>query len=122
MKKFVLSLTLFRVFAGPIIFFLALFYDAYLIALLLFLVASFSDFLDGKLARSYSVESTLGAILDPIADKILILFSLFTITLITKDPFVGGISVLMLAREFWVSGLREYSGQSYKVNATKVTF
>lgn len=122
MKNFVLFLTLFRVFAGPLIFFLALIYDAYLLALLLFLVASISDFFDGKLARSYSVESALGAILDPIADKILILFALFTITFITKDPFVGGMSVLMLAREFWVSGLREYAGQSFKVDATKVTF
>ena len=122
MKKFVLSLTLFRICAGPMIFTLALIFNAYLLALLFFLAASFSDFLDGKLARDYNVESSLGATLDPIADKILILFALFTITLITKDIFIGAMSVLILTREFWVSALREYSAKKSLKNATKVTF
>lgn len=122
MKKLVLSLTVFRIFAGLLVFTLALIYDAYLLALLLFLAASISDFLDGKLARSYSVESSLGATLDPIADKILILFALFTITLITKDIFVGAMSALILTREFWVSALREHTAQNGLKNITKVTF
>lgn len=122
MKKFVLSLTLFRIFSGPMIFTLALIFDAYLLALLFFLVASVSDFLDGKLARVYNVESSLGATLDPIADKILILFALFTMTLITQDIFIGAMSVLILTREFWVSALREHSAQNSFQNATKVTF
>ena len=122
MKKFVLSLTLFRIFSGPMIFTLALIFDAYLLALLFFLAASVSDFLDGKLARSYNVESSLGATLDPIADKILILFALFTITLITEDIFIGAMSALILTREFWVSALREHSAQNSLKNATKVTF
>lgn len=121
MKQFVLFLTLFRIFAGPCIFFLVFVLDANLLALVIFIVASFSDFLDGKLARSYNVESSLGATLDPIADKILVLFALFTITLLTKDPFVGGMSALILAREFWVSALREYAAESSKTEATKVT-
>ena len=86
------------------------------------MVASFSDFLDGKLARSYSVESSFGATLDPIADMILVMFALFTITLITKDPFVGGMSAVILAREFWVSALRELAAQHSISEATKVTF
>ena len=122
MKQFVLFLTLFRIFAGPCIFFLVFVLDANLLALLIFIVASFTDFLDGKLARSYNVESSLGAILDPIADKILVLFALFTITLITKDPFIGGMSAVILAREFWVSALRELAAQHSKSEATKVTF
>ena len=122
MKQFVLFLTLFRIFAGPFIFFLVFALDANLLALVIFVVASFSDFLDGKLARSYSVESSLGATLDPIADKILVMFALFTITLITKDPFVGGMSAVILAREFWVTALRELTAQHSISEATKVTF
>lgn len=122
MKQFVLFLTLFRIFAGPCIFCLVFVLNANLLALLIFVIASFSDFLDGKLARSYNVESSLGATLDPIADKILVLFALFTITLITKDPFIGGMSALLLAREFWVSALRELAAQRSLSEATKVTF
>ena len=122
MKQFGLFLTLFRIFAGPCIFFLVFVLNANLLALLIFVIASFSDFLDGKLARSYNVESSLGATLDPIADKILVLFALFTITLITKDPFIGGMSALLLAREFWVSALRELAAQHSLSEATKVTF
>ncbi|MEK9780540.1 MAG: CDP-alcohol phosphatidyltransferase family protein [Gammaproteobacteria bacterium] len=121
MKKFVLFLTVFRIFAGPFIFALVFFFDAILLGLLFFVAASLSDFLDGKLARSFNVESSLGAILDPIADKILILFALFTITLLTNDLFVGGMSALILAREFWVSSLREYAAQHSKTELTKVT-
>ena len=122
MKQFILFLTLFRIFAGPCIFFLVSIFDANLLALIIFIVASFTDFLDGKLARSFNVESSLGAILDPIADKILVLFALFTITLITKDPFIGGMSAIILAREFWVSALRELASQESKSGAMKVTF
>ena len=122
MKQFVLYLTLFRIFAGPCIFFMIFIFDADLLALFIFTLASISDFLDGRLARSYNVESTLGAVLDPVADKILILFALFTITLITNDPFVGCISSLILAREYWVSALREYSAKKSIHEATKVTF
>ena len=122
MKQFVLFLTLFRIFAGPCIFFLSFTLDASLLSLVIFIVASLSDFLDGKLARSYNVESSLGATLDPIADKILVLFAFFTITLITKDPIVGGMSALILAREFWVSALREHAAMHSISEATKVTF
>lgn len=122
MMKFVLMLTLFRILAGPIIFFLIIVIDASLLALLMFLAASISDFLDGKLARSFNVESALGAILDPIADKILILFAFFSITLFTNDPFVAFLASVILARELWVSVLREYAAQNSISNLTKVTF
>ena len=122
MKKFVLFLTLFRIFAGPFIFILVFVINSSLLALALFIAASVSDFLDGKLARSYNVESSMGATLDPIADKILVLFALFTITLITKDPFIGLMSAVILAREFWVSALREYAAKHSISNTTEVTF
>jgi CDP-diacylglycerol--glycerol-3-phosphate 3-phosphatidyltransferase len=122
MKKFVLFLTLFRILAGPVIFLLAIFFEATLLALFIFIAASISDFLDGKLARDYNVESSLGAILDPIADKILILFALIALSIISSDPFVAFISALILAREFWVSSMREYAANNFRSDATKVTF
>ena len=122
MKALVLGLTLFRIFSGPILFLLVIFFQANLIAFFIFVIASITDYLDGKLARDYKVESLLGAILDPIADKILVLFALFAITFATKDPFVGSMSTLILAREFWVSALREYAAQHSLSYATKVTF
>ena len=51
--------------------------DAYLFAIVLFFLAGVTDYLDGYLARKYNAVSQLGEILDPIADKILILFVLF---------------------------------------------
>jgi len=122
MKKFVLLLTVLRIFAGPLLFLSIIILDANFLALCIFVVASISDFLDGFLARSFNVESSLGAILDPIADKILVLFALFTITVITKDPFIGGIAALILSREFWVSALREFAASNSLSDLTKVTF
>lgn len=122
MKAFVLSLTLFRIISGPLIFLITIFLQSSILALFIFIAASLSDYFDGKLARSYKVETSLGAVLDPIADKILVLFTLFTVTIIAKDPFVGIISSLILAREFWVSGLREFAAMESLSNATKVTF
>jgi phosphatidylglycerophosphate synthase len=51
--------------------------DGYLLALILFFLAGITDYFDGYLARKYNAVSQLGEILDPIADKILILFVLF---------------------------------------------
>ena len=48
-----------------------------LIAVGVFIVAAFTDFLDGHIARKYNMVTDLGKLLDPIADKLLILFSLF---------------------------------------------
>jgi len=122
MREFVLFLTIFRIISAPIVFFLLVFFHAPGMAFVIFIAASFSDYFDGNLARRYKVESLLGAILDPVADKILVLFTLFAITLYTRDPFLGTMSVFLLAREFWVSALREYASQSSNSDATKVTF
>lgn len=122
MKIFVLSLTLFRIISGPLIFGIVIFLESNLLALFIFIAASLSDYFDGKLARNYKVETALGAVLDPIADKILILFTLFAITIITKDPFVGMMSSLILAREFWVSALREYAALNSNNHLTRVSF
>ena len=78
MKVVLINLiTLSRIVLGIIIF-LLLAIDNYLdVALILFMFAGLTDYLDGFLARRYSLTSQLGEILDPIADKILIIFLFF---------------------------------------------
>jgi len=81
-----------------------------ILALIIFILASVTDFLDGYLARKYKVESKLGAMLDPIADKLLVAAVLI---LLARD--LGGFDtlavIIILLREVLVSGLREYLGQ-----------
>ena len=68
MNLLIQFLTYFRMIAGPIIFLLILYFDQYGLALVLFFLASISDFFDGFLARRYNLTSELGEIIDPIAD------------------------------------------------------
>ena len=74
MNYFIQFLTYFRIFIAPVIFILITLYGAYEWALILFLLASISDYWDGFLARKYNLESMIGEVIDPIADKILALF------------------------------------------------
>lgn len=122
MKKFVLSLTLSRIFAAPLVFVAAVFLEQYWLTFLVFIIAALTDYLDGKLARVFKVESRLGSILDPIGDKLLVLFAIITVIVLTQDIFVALMGAVILAREFWVSALREFSSAKNIISATKVTF
>jgi CDP-diacylglycerol--glycerol-3-phosphate 3-phosphatidyltransferase len=116
-----MALTFSRIIAGPIILFASIFLEMYFTALVLFLFAALTDFLDGKLARDFRVESNVGALLDPIADKFLLLFSLIAIILITNDIYVGCMSSIILGREIWIAGLREFAAKHSKEYATNVS-
>ena len=122
MKFFIQFLTYFRIIAGPIIFMLIVPFHFYGIALLLLFLASASDYWDGFLARKYYLTSVLGAVLDPIADKILITFTIFAVSLDLGSSYVAFIGSLMLAREFWVSALRDLNAREGNSQATEVTF
>ena len=122
MQKLVLSLTLFRILAAPFIFISAIFLENYWLAFWLFNMAALTDYFDGKLARTYQVESRLGAILDPIGDKLLVLFAIITVVVFTQDIYVALMGAFILAREFWVSALREYASAQNNSKATTVTF
>jgi len=122
MQKLVLSLTLFRILAAPFIFISAIFLENYWLAFWVFNIAALTDYFDGKLARTYQVESRLGAILDPIGDKLLVLFTLITVIVFTQDIYIALMGAFILAREFWVSALREYASAQDNSKATTVTF
>jgi CDP-diacylglycerol--glycerol-3-phosphate 3-phosphatidyltransferase len=70
----------------------------------LFMAAMATDWLDGRIARARGIVSPLGSLLDPIADKVLVISVL--IVLIEKDVWPGWIVAAIAAREFLVSGLR----------------
>ena len=89
-------------------FYLQGFYG-YLTALILFIVASFTDFLDGMLARLLGQESKLGELLDPIADKIIVATALILLVMDgTIRHYEVIAAIIILTREILISGLREF--------------
>ena len=89
MNFFIQFLTYSRILVSPIIFLFITFFDFYGWALILFVLASISDYWDGFLARKYNLESALGEVLDPIADKILITFLIIGLSLEVSSVFFG---------------------------------
>ena len=121
MSYFIQFLTYFRILVAPVIFLLIIF-NLYGWALVLSLIATSSDFWDGFLARRYGLETTLGSILDPIADKILLTFLILALSLTMSSSYIGFIGGLILIREFWVAALRDINARENNIEATKVTF
>jgi cardiolipin synthase (CMP-forming) len=81
------------------------------IALAIYVVAAITDFFDGYLARKWQQQSSLGVMLDPIADKVLVAIVLLVLS--ADGILFGGhiwAAIIILAREVLVSGLREYLG------------
>ena len=110
-KKIPNILTIGRIIIVPffvLAFYLPGFYGD-LTALILFIIASFTDFLDGMLARLLGEESKLGELLDPIADKIIVATALI---LLVMDGTIRNYEVIaaiiILTREILISGLREF--------------
>ena len=80
-----------------------------LIPFFLFVLASFTDYLDGLLARFFKEESKLGELLDPIADKILVAAALILLVMNeTIKNYEVIAAIIILTREILISGLREF--------------
>ena len=115
-------LTFSRILIAMIIFGLLMLNNYYLMPFILFFIAGFTDYLDGYLARKYNATSQLGEILDPIADKILIIFLFFGLALNLSSYLIGFAGALIIAREIWVSALRDYNSRNNNSSATKVIY
>ena len=109
-------LTVLRLLAAPGVVLMFLYFTrpwADWFALILFVGAAFTDFLDGYLARAWKQESKFGAMLDPIADKAMVVIALLVITgYAGMNPFILLPATVIIFREVFVSGLREFLGDT----------
>ncbi len=86
------------------------------LALAIFLVAAATDTLDGYLARRWKQVTTIGTLLDPIADKLLVSAALISLVQVRALP--GWMAILVIGREFAVSGLRSIAAaEGYTIKA-----
>lgn len=119
------ALTVGRILAVPVFVGALYFLEGDLgrwIALALFVAASITDWLDGHLARAWQQQSRFGAMLDPIADKLLVAAALM---MLVADDTITGIhlfaALIILSREVLVSGLREFlASLNVKVHVTQL--
>ncbi len=109
-------LTILRLLAAPGVVIMFLYFNrpwADWFALVLFIAAAITDFLDGYLARAWMQETKLGAMMDPIADKAMVIIALLVITGFSgMNPWILLPATIIIFREVFVSGLREFLGET----------
>ncbi|MGI1662846.1 CDP-diacylglycerol--glycerol-3-phosphate 3-phosphatidyltransferase [Palleronia sp. KMU-117] len=114
-------LTVLRLLAAPGVAVMFLYFArpwADWFALVLFIGAALTDWIDGRLARSWKQETKFGAMLDPIADKAMVVIALCVIVGLSSfgrevmDPWILLPATFILFREVFVSGLREFLGDT----------
>lgn len=113
------TLTVLRLLAAPGVAVMFLYFHrpwADWLALALFIVAAITDYFDGYLARLWKQESKFGAMLDPIADKAMVVIAIMVLTGYSgMNPWLILPATVILFREVFVSGLREYLGADAKL-------
>ncbi len=118
------ALTLFRIVLIPI--FILLFYLptplGAKMAALVFALASITDWFDGYLARVLQQESSFGAFLDPVADKLIVAAAIVLIVQADPRALVAIPSIIIVSREIAVSALREWMAEVGEKAAVKVSF
>ena len=109
-------LTVLRLLAAPGVAIMFLYFSrpaADWFALILFVLAAVTDWVDGYLAREWKQETKLGAMLDPIADKAMVVIALMVIVgYSSMSPWLVLPATFILFREVFVSGLREFLGDT----------
>jgi cardiolipin synthase len=109
-------LTFIRLLAAPGVAIMFLYFTrpyADWFALILFVSAAVTDWLDGYLARAWKQQTKFGAMLDPIADKAMVIIALCVVTGFSgMDPYILLPATMILFREVFVSGLREFLGDT----------
>jgi CDP-diacylglycerol---glycerol-3-phosphate 3-phosphatidyltransferase len=119
-------LTLLRIFFVPVLVAALVQWNIPVVALAIFLCAASTDLLDGYVARRWGQVTTIGTLLDPIADKLLISAAL--IALVQVRAVAAWMVILIVSREFAVSGLRSiaaaegYTIQASDLGKTKMVF
>src|SRR5476651_352698 len=86
-------------------------------ALVIFALASLTDWLDGSIARARNLVTDLGKLLDPLADKILVISAL--VALVERGVAPMWMVVIIIAREFLISGLRQIAAHKHKILAAE---
>ncbi|HEY5739765.1 MAG TPA: CDP-diacylglycerol--glycerol-3-phosphate 3-phosphatidyltransferase [Gammaproteobacteria bacterium] len=118
------AITLFRIALIPL--FVLVFYLpvswANIAATAIFAIASITDWVDGYLARSMQQESSFGAFLDPVADKLMVVVVIVLLVQANPSIFVALPSVVIVAREISISALREWMAQIGASATVKVSF
>ncbi|MCL2351219.1 MAG: CDP-diacylglycerol--glycerol-3-phosphate 3-phosphatidyltransferase [Firmicutes bacterium] len=89
------------------------------LALAVFLLASFTDFLDGYIARRYNLVTNFGKLMDPLADKILVASAL--IAMVGRADLAAWAAVVIVAREFVVTGFRTLAAERGVILAASKT-
>lgn len=107
------KLTVFRMILIPffLVFFLTDFTDCNrLIALIIFVVATITDKLDGTIAKKYNMVTNFGKFMDPMADKLLVCSAL--VCLCAKGELPAWVVLVIIAREFAISGIRQIAADN----------
>ena len=122
MKTFVNFLSAFRIAAAFAIIFTIMFNLPW-VTFILFALGAMSDWFDGFLARKYNCCSKLGGVLDHIGDKLLVCNTLIMLTLMGPVWYIVIPVIFMIARELYISGLREFLGtQKIEMPVPKARF
>lgn len=122
MKFFVNFLSAFRI-ATAFAIIPTLMFGLYWTTFILFLLGSLSDWFDGYLARKYNVCSKIGGVMDHIGDKLLVVNTLIMLTVMMPVWFIVVPVIIMIARELYISGLREFLGtQKIEMPVPKARF
>lgn len=112
------KLTMGRVFAIPVFIVLILMEYRYAAAVV-FILAAFTDMLDGKIARKYNLVTNFGKLMDPLADKLLVMSAL--ICLAELGDVAGWMVIVILGREFIITGMRQVAAAQGIVIAAGTT-